>query len=394
MDNKYLYWGALPGERDGGAIVNYYLLKKQGEIRPRDTYYGVPKVPEELDASLLPWINYLPRTDSQGIASIMTTNKIPLLNIFHMGKDDIDGCLDPVHNAGGKIVLNQTIHWSDDDIFKSKRLKEIDKIVTPTEYAKALFNVLGKIPLENLEYIPHAVDTKRFYKHKTILEKYYGIDKNRQKVILYSGRLGFWKGVHQIIPIMRKLIQQFNCVFIIRGSSFGDAESTKLGQIFERLSYNNPNIIYLPQWQTPAFMEELFAMTDILLFNSAHEGFGVPLIEAMACEAVPIATAIPNHIEILGRTGLCGMLIDPTLKVGTVNDDRVLKVATSDNLYDTCKWLLENPDEMKIMGERGVEIVKEKYELTNICLKWLALYDSMLQGHDMDKAMVERLKIE
>jgi hypothetical protein len=46
------------------------------------------------------------------------------------------------------------------------------------------------------------------------------------------------------------------------------------------------------------------------------------------------------------------------------------------------------------MGERGVEIVKEKYELTSICLKWLALYDSMLQGHDMDKAMVERLKIE
>jgi glycosyltransferase involved in cell wall biosynthesis len=142
-------------------------------------------------------------------------------------------------------------------------------------------------------------------------------------------------------------------------------------------------------------MEELFAMSDILLFNSAHEGFGVPLIEAMACGAVPIATAIPNHIEILGRTGYCGMLLEPRVSVGKVNDDRQeLKVASSDQLYDTIKWLLDNPGEMTLMGIRGAQVVREKYDLTDICVKWLSLYDSMTKDYDMDKGAVERLNIE
>jgi glycosyltransferase involved in cell wall biosynthesis len=384
----------MMGEKDGGSIVNYYLLKKQSQIRPRDTYFGVPKVPEELDGSLLPWVNYLGESTPQEIGNIMSYYKIPLVNIFHMGRPEIEKALEPVHNVGGKMVLHQTVHWIDDDILQSNRLGEIDKIVAPTEYAKTIFNMNKNIPIENLVYIPHGVDSTRYFKHKTILESKFRIDKSKQKVILYSGRLSFWKGIHQIIPIMRKLIQEYNCVFIIRGSAFqGNNESMKLAYIFERLSTNNPNIIFLPQWQSPSFMEELFGMTDILLFNSAHEGFGVPLIEAMSSSAVPVATSIPNHIEILKRNGHCGMLLDPKVKVGTVNNNRELSVASSDQLYTACKWLLDNPDEARVMGERGVELVKEKYDLTDIAAQWLSLYDSMLDGYEMETAMAERLKL-
>lgn len=390
--NKYLYWGALPWEKDGGAVVNYYLLKKQYELRMTDEYYGVPKVIEELDPTFLPWVNFF-YANVDDINKIMLQNNIPLVNIFHLGKDDIEKVINPIHDFGGKIVLHQTIHWSDDDILKSNRLGEIDKIVAPTQYAKSIFVNKKGLSAENIAYIPHGVDTSRYYKRRTVLEKQFNINKEKQKVILFSGRLSYWKGIQEVIPIMRKLIQEFNCVFIIRGGYFsGLNESIKLAMIFDRLSTNNKNLIFLPEWQHPNFMEELFSMSDILLSNSAHEGFNVPLIEGMACGAVPITTSIPNHIEIMGATGQNGILLDPRHGVGLVNDGRELRVANSDQLYGACKWLLENPDEMRVMGNRGIEHVRKNYDLTQQCIKWLSLYDSILEDKSLDDLMAEKIQ--
>ena len=389
---KILHWGPYPQEKDGGSVVNYYQTKKMLELRPMDDHYVIPKVPEELDPSWLPSLNYLPKCAPENIGNIMAKYDIPIVESFHMSKDDVDKALDGVHDVGGQYILWQTVHWNDDDIFKSKRLGDVDKIVAPTQYARHLFNMIAKIPVESVEYIPHAVDTTRYYKRKTILEEQFKIDKRSQKVILYSGRLSFWKGVQELIPIMKKLTRRYNCVFIIRGSAFpGNPESMKLAYIFERMSFNNSNIIFLPDWQPPSVMEELFAMTDILVFNSAHEGFGVPLIEAMASSAVPVATAIPNHIEIIEKNTVNGMLLEPRVTVGTVNDGRTLQVASSDQIDGVLQWLLENPDEMKVMGARGEAMVRERYDLTKISIHWLSLYDS-LTTKSMEQRMLDRLK--
>ena len=348
-------------------------------------------MPEELDASEMKFVNFPLDLPRDFIHEYLSQNHIPLLNIFHVGHEDFEPLIDPVHDIGAKMVLHQTIHWPDDTILKSSRLEELDKIVAPTEYAKNVFQSIRKLPPNMIEVIPHGVDTNRFYRRPTILRKTLGI-RDDQVVILYSGRLGFWKGVHEIIPIMRPLIKKYDCVFIIRGGWFwGQKEGEVLGKIFTRLSTNNPNIIFLPEWQSPSYMEELYAMTDILIFNSAHEGFGVPLIEAQAVGAVPITTAISNHVEILGSTGQRGLLLSPEVKVGVVNDGTELKVASSDLLYGAVGWLLDNPEERMVMGRNGVLNVRTRFKLSDVAQKWLDLYDGMLAGHDMDTAMKERL---
>lgn len=389
---KYLYWGPHPWEKDGGAVVNYYNLLKQNELRPRDEYWGLPKVYEEYDGSALPWVNVPPFMSTEQIPQLMMGQEIPLLNIFHIGPVDFEKIIGPVHSIGGKIVLHQTIHWPDDTVLKSEMLNEFDMIVAPTMYAYRIFQTLKNISPEKLRYIPHGVDTDKFQKRPTILERKFG-KKKGQKVILYSGRLSFWKGVHQIIPIMRPLIKEYDPIFIIRGGYFwGEKEGKALAHIFTRMSKNNPNIFFLPEWQPPAFMEELYAMTDILLFPSGHEGFGVPLIEIQAVEGVPVTTALANHTEILGRNGYVGLLMEPTKKVGEVNDGTPIKVPTSDQIYGQVKWLLENPDEAEIMGRRGRQNVLERFDLTKVCRQWLELYDEMIpEDYNMDMAMRDKL---
>jgi len=391
--SRYLYWGPFPQEQDGGAVVNYYNIKAQNLIRPRDEYFGLPKVKEELDPTWLPFVNYPLGLQYENIPDIMSQLEIPILNIFHLGPYDFERIIDPVHDVGGKIVLHQTIHWSDDVVLKSGRLADIDCIVAPTNYAKRIF-VQGKgLPPDKIPVIPHGVDTNRFYRRETILRRRFGIRKD-QAVILYSGRLGFWKGVHQIIPIVRPLVKEYDCVFIIRGGWFwGQTEGEKLGKIFAKMSKNNPNLIFLPDWQPPEVMEEMYAMTDILLFPSAHEGFGVPLIEAQSSMAVPVTTALANHREILGRSGDTGIMISPRVRVGEVNDGTELFVPHSDELYGATKWLLDNPEERKIMGMAGRQNVLSRFDLNTVAQGWLDLYDQLCPPeYSMEKEVLNRLE--
>jgi len=377
---------------DGGMVINYYLLKKLNELSPRDEYWGVPKVYEELAPQLLPWVNYPIYAGTDDIPELMLKTQTPLVNIFHIGHVEFEKVIDPIHDNGGKIVLHQTIHWPDDTILKSQRLDDIDVIVTPTEFAKRVFNVVRRIPLEKMVTIPHGVDLQRFYKRPTVLRQRLGI-KPHQKVILYSGRLSLWKGVHTIPSLIRPIVKDYDSVFIIRGGSFaGNPEGMALHRLFQKIATNNPNVIFLPEWQPPEFMEELYSMVDILLFNSGHEGFGVPLIEAQAVKAVPITTALNNHVEILGMNGDAGLLVEPKQVVGTVNDGTPIRVATSEQLIGPLRWLHDNPDEMRIMGERGRKNVEQRFDLTKVAAQWLQLYDFMIpDGYDMNTAMTQRV---
>lgn len=399
IPRKYLYFGPFPREMDGGAVVAFYLLKKQNQLRPRDEYYGICKVPEELDPSALPWINFPILRSYEEIPDLMYRGKIPILNLFHIGVEEFEKVVEKVGEVGGKTVLHQTVHWSNDAVTKSTKLDKFDMIVAPTKYARNFFVQKMKISSEKVRIIPHGVDTGRFFRRPTTLRRLFKIREN-QKVILYSGRLSFWKGVQELIPIMRDLYHRYDCVFIIRGGAFwGNEESKALYKVFMRMSFNNPNIIYLPDWQTPEFMEELWAMTDICIFNSGHEGFGVPLIEAQAVGAVPIVTALPNHVEICGNTGETSILLDAKKKVGVVNKEydgigTDIKIADHNQIYGAIQWLLENPGEAKVMGQRGIKNVKDRFELTNICNEWLKLYDELVpENYNMDQIMREKISV-
>jgi len=389
---RWCWWAPMPWEMDGGAVVTYYQLQKMNMLSPRDEHWAVPKVYEELSPQSLPWVNIPIHAETDHIPELMHKVDTPLLNMFHIGHAEFEKIIDPVHDIGGKILLWQTIHWPDDTILQSNRLEDIDVIVTPTEFAKRVFNVVRRIPLEKMVTIPHGVDLQKFYKRPTILRQKLGI-KSHQKVILYSGRLSLWKGVHAIPSLIRPIVKDYDSVFIIRGGSFaGNPEGMALHQLFQKIASNNPNVIFIPEWQPPEFMEELYSMIDILLFNSGHEGFGVPLIEAQAVKAIPITTAINNHVEILGMNGDAGLLVEPKQKIGVVNDGTPIRVATSEQLIGPLRWLHDNPDEMRIMGERGRRNVEERFDLTNIAAQWLQLYDTLVpEGYDMNTAMTERI---
>jgi glycosyltransferase involved in cell wall biosynthesis len=391
QENSILHWGSVPQELDGGAVVNYYLWNMAHYIEPTMKHFVVPKNPEEYDPTFMPYMNGLNIRNPIEIADLMYHYKIPLMEAFHIA-ENVEPVIDPIHDIGGKIILHQTVHWEDDLVFRCKRLKDLDCIVAPTRWAKDQIAFNGKVSQDKIAYIPHAVDIEKFYPHKTALRKQLGLEN--KTVILFTGRYSSFKGVQQLIPIIRPLTEKYDCAFIIRACSFGDGYPAKLHEVFKRISLRNKNVILFDQWMPYDFMSELTASSDILISPTGHEGFNVPLIEGMASGNFVITTDIPNHREILGD---CGMYVSPSETVGIVNDNQQtgykgteVKVPSSQALYESLAYAISNPELRKVKAIEGVQRVHKEYALHNIADSWINLINKM-SNYNMDLEMKKHL---
>ena len=404
MDNlKILWFGPHPRELDGGAVVTYYQLLKYNELFPLDEHYGIPKNFDELDPNVLPFVTYLNQMytfDEKGEKKpialapfYMRQHGIPICVAFHIA-EAIDGYYGAIREVGGFTVLWQTVHWVNDQIFKSKALPYLDHVVAPTKFAEQTLMITGKVKRNHITYIPHGIPTDKFYPHESLLKNELGIKEN-SPVILYCGRLDMWKGIQQLIPCVKPLIRDYNATFIIRGGPRNLEKSKELDYIFTTMA-NKPaykrNFIYLPEWQSPAFMEELMSICDIYVSPSSHEGWNVPLGEAMSCMKPVVTTDLPNHREILSGTGNESTLLVPKVEVGTVNDVQTLKVPSVDNILGALTWLLENPEERKVRGIAGRQKVLQEYDLANVCTSWKKLFHQIVpENYNMDDELAKRM---
>jgi len=390
--NKSLWWGSLPWEPDGGAVVNYYLLKELNRLEPNHEFHGIPKQPSFVVPNSLPFMKWKLVDYYEGgvfnnkhlfqeIPNYMVDNDIPLLSTFHIPPEFL-GISTLLHNIGKKMIVHQTIHWATDEIFKID-LNDIDGWIAPTKWGEEQLKNVGKLQQNKVTYIPHSVDMTNFYPHETQIRKALNL-KDDQKIILVVGRCSLAKGFHQIIPIMRPIINDYNAMFIIKGGVYDRIEkSQEIGFIIKRLEKSIPsNIIWIPDWNAPEKMAELMASCDILLQPSGHEGFDVPLVEAMATKKAIAVTNIPNHYEIMGRKNrYCGIFMEPTVPAETVNDGKqVIKVPSSDVIEGTLRFMLENPDECKAYGENGYIRVQKNYDLKMIGKRWIDYMDGIVYG--------------
>lgn len=58
-------------------------------------------------------------------------------------------------------------------------------------------------------------------------------------------------------------------------------------------------------------LAELYSNASVFIYPSIYEGFGIPLIEAMACECPIVASNIPSTLEVVGSVALLFNPEDP-----------------------------------------------------------------------------------
>jgi glycosyltransferase involved in cell wall biosynthesis len=128
------------------------------------------------------------------------------------------------------------------------------------------------------------------------------------------------------------------------------------------------------------------------LLSTSGEGFGIPLIEAMACEIPVLATDYTTTRELVidNNAGLgiklsgtedeenpnvhCDELLDGTLTGSWVVERGMCSIKDGANKLD---YLFKNPDKRKEFGKNGRVAVLKDYNWNIVRKEWIKLIEEL-----------------
>ncbi|MEK7113026.1 MAG: glycosyltransferase, partial [Patescibacteria group bacterium] len=146
-------------------------------------------------------------------------------------------------------------------------------------------------------------------------------------------------------------------------------------------------------------MNNIYNLFDCFFLSTSGEGFGIPIIEAMACEVPVVATSYTTTPELVEENNagfgikLAGVeqtnmfdgqnMIDYDTKVmnGTLTGSWNVERAFCD-VNDACEkitYLAMNPQVREQMGKNGRKIVLEKYDFEKVGEQFEQLFLSLLK---------------
>lgn len=162
---------------------------------------------------------------------------------------------------------------------------EVKAVLIATELAKANLSA-SRYAGAPVTVVAHSFDSRHFYAGASPVVA--------PRRMLYIGRLEVSKGIDLMIEIARRR-PQYEMVFVGWGP---------LQQHVMSAAASLPNLSFLGEIRNRAELAEEIRASDVLLLPSIRvarweELFGMVLIEAMACGAVPLATDHVGPSEIL-----------------------------------------------------------------------------------------------
>jgi len=241
-------------------------------------------------------------------------------------------------------------------IFGRKSLKA--RIVVSQRLKKDFVRHYGNAA-ESIIVIPNGVDLEMFNPANRPL--FYGVSRIRRKhgisrsdlVLMFAG--GDWerKGVVYIIEAL-SLIPRPDVKLLIVGS--GDekfyGQLAELKQVRERVTFiSHSNNLW-----------EYYAASDVFVFPTIYEPFGLVIAEAMASGLPVISSRVAGAADLIIDEVNGILLRDPS----DVND-----------LAAKIELLLSNAELRKTMGERARETA-EKLSWDRVAQKTLAVYNMVL----------------
>ncbi len=170
-------------------------------------------------------------------------------------------------------------------------------IFTVSENSKKDIEKYFDIKQDKISITYDAVDDK--YKKVDIaslkyLREKYNISE-KQKVILYVGNLKKHKNLNRLLQAFSQLNDIEHIRMILVGKDF---DNENLDNIEKRLKIEN-YIIHTGVVNDKELVD-LYNLADIFIFPSLYEGFGIPLLEAMACETIVLCSNTSSMPEVVG----------------------------------------------------------------------------------------------
>lgn len=185
-------------------------------------------------------------------------------------------------------------------------LKHSKKIIAVSEFTKKeLIDTYNNFDTQKISVV-HNGYPKQVYHYiedeqaKNDYLSKYGLTK---PFLLYVGRLEKKKNTHILVEafaIYKEAHPESELQLVLIGNAGYGYDEVKY--IVEE--YNLARTVIMPGWVPEKDMPFIFSAATAFVFPTLHEGFGIPVIQAMACSLPTLISDIPVLHEIAGEASL------------------------------------------------------------------------------------------
>jgi len=238
-------------------------------------------------------------------------------------------------------------------------LRRADRFVAiSTDIAEELYQ--HGVPREKIELLTNSVDTSLFspvnsgtkaaLRHKLLLPA-------DQTIVTFTGRLVSYKGLPLLLRVWERLQRvHTRATLLLVGSGGLDVHNCEAElKDFVRDKGLQQSIRFTGDVHN---VHEYLQASDIFVFPTEKEAFGISLVEAMACRLPVIATATGGIKDILvdGENGL------------------LVKAGSFQLLYDALDRLMTDPSLSGELGNAALATARTRYSRDAVLAKYMELF--------------------
>lgn len=177
-------------------------------------------------------------------------------------------------------------------------LKRSSKVITISEYTKQELVSIFKVPEDKIEVLYLGYNKEVFYprdlKETERVKRKYGLDR----FILFLGEMREYKNVIGLIKATKLVNAKVQLV--LAGKMENNEKAIKQAIDEEKLNHR----VKLLGFVSDKDLSRLYSSAEVFVLPSKYEGFGIPVLEAMACGcpvAVSRTTALPEVVNDAGE---------------------------------------------------------------------------------------------
>jgi len=252
---------------------------------------------------------------------------------------------------------------------------DADAVIAVSKGTKEdILRAYPEIKPERIHVIYNGIDLNEYQKteENSALIKY-GIDP-AVPYVLFVGRITRQKGVTHLVEAIPHLPKGTQVV-LCAGAPDTPEIAAEMREKVEQASKINPRVIWIEKMLSRSEAIQLYSHASVFCCPSVYEPFGIINLEAMACRAPVVASAIGGILEVVvdGETGYLVPFEQDPVTTFPSNPEKF-----SRDLAEKISALLADPEKAKRFGEAGRRRVEETFAWSAIADQTIRLYRTLI----------------